>query len=89
MLVPGAEDGGADGYGVGDFWALRYCSTQLDDSAVATSTRAHLGSFVNGESIDDTNVVVWYAAHFTHDPAHEHVAGGDHIVGPTLAPHRW
>jgi hypothetical protein len=58
VLVPGAEDGEADSYGVGDFWALRYRSTQLDDSAVATSTRAHLDSFVNGQLIDDTNVVV-------------------------------
>ncbi len=89
VLVPGAEDGEADSYGVGDFWALRYRSTQLDDSAVATGTKAHIDSFVNGGSIDDANVVVWYAAHFTHDPAHEHVAGGDHIVGPTLTPHRW
>jgi hypothetical protein len=44
---------------------------------------------VNGESIDDTNVVVWYAAHFTHEPAHDHDEGGSHIVGPTLTPHRW
>src|ERR671913_1535931 len=47
------------------YWALRYRSTQLDDSAVATSTRAQLDSFVNGESNFGTNVVVWYAGHFT------------------------
>jgi hypothetical protein len=89
VLVPGAEDGEADAYGVGDFWALRYRANQIDDSSVATSTRAHLDSFVNGEPIVGTNVVLWYAAHFTHDPTHEHAAGGSHVVGPTLRPYQW
>jgi hypothetical protein len=71
------------------YWALRYRSTQLDDSAVATSTRAQLDSFVNGESNFGTNVVVWYAGHFTHDPGHEELARGSDIVGPTLKPDRW
>ena len=71
ILIPGSGDGEADSYGVGDFWALRYRSGQLDDSAVATGTRAHIDSFVNHESIVGTNVVVWYAAHFSHDVAHE------------------
>jgi Cu2+-containing amine oxidase len=89
-LLPGADDGAADSFGIGDFWALRYRSTQLDDSAVATSERAGLDSFLNGESTFGTNVVVWYAAHFTHDPAHEgEHEGGSHIVGPTLRPSRW
>jgi hypothetical protein len=89
-LLPGADDGAADSFGIGDFWALRYRSTQLDDSAVATSERAALDSFLNGESTFGTNVVVWYAAHFTHDPAHEgEHEGGSHIVGPTLRPSRW
>ena len=35
-LLPGVEDGAADSFGIGDFWAMRYRSTQLDDSAVAT-----------------------------------------------------
>ena len=90
QIIPGPEDGQADSFGVGDFWALRYRSTQLDDSAVATSERAQLDSFVNGEPIFGTNVVVWYAAHFTHDPGHEDDhPGGSHIVGPTLKPERW
>jgi hypothetical protein len=90
ILVPGANDGEADSYGVGDFWALRYRSGQIDDSAVATGTRAQIDSFVNHESIVGTNVVVWYAAHFSHDVAHEHDHHSDsHIVGPTLRPDRW
>lgn len=89
VLTPGSHDGKADSYGVGDFWALRYRSDQLDDSAVATSTKARIDSFVNGGSIAGTNVVVWYAAHFTHDVAHEHAGHGTHIVGPTIRPDHW
>ena len=89
LVVPGAEDGSADSYGVGDFWALRYRSGQLDDSAVTTGTKARIDSFINGESIVRTNVVAWYAAHFTHDTTHEHAGDGSHIVGPTLRPDRW
>jgi hypothetical protein len=89
VLVPGQSDGEADSYGVGDFWALRHRPGQIDDAAVADDTRAHLNRFVNGESLLGTNVVVWYAAHFSHDVAHDHSSGGGHIVGPTLVPDRW
>lgn len=88
MLIPGPGNGQADAYGVGDFWALRRRDGQVDDQAVADDTRAKLDSFVNGDSIVGTNVVVWYAAHFTHDVPHDHDAA-NHIVGPTLRPDRW
>jgi hypothetical protein len=73
-------------------WALRYRRRQIDDARVATSMRAAIDSFVNGESIVGTNVV-WYAGHFSHVPG-EVQAGADehhrgHIVGPTLRPFRW
>ena len=89
MLTPGSADGEADSYGVGDFWALRYRAGQLDDSAVATSTKARIDSSVNVESIVGTNVVVWYAAHFTHDVPDEHAGHGSHILGPILRPEGW
>jgi hypothetical protein len=92
-IIPGDHDGRADRYGVGDLWALRYRRGQIDDRRVAPSTRAALDSFVNGDSIVGTNVVVWYAGHFSHVPG-EARAGDDehdrgHIVGPTLQPFRW
>jgi hypothetical protein len=49
-------------------------------------SRAHLDGFVNGQSIQDTNVVLWYAAHFTHDVQENHVG---HIIGPKLVPDGW
>ena len=90
VLIPGADDGEADSYGVGDVWALRHRSGQIDDRAVADDTRAHLDSFVNGDPLVGTNVVVWYAAHFKHEVTDEHADdGGSHVVGPTLCPDRW
>jgi hypothetical protein len=89
-LIPGGNDGKADAFGVGDMWALRHRPGQIDDGVGFTTdpaeARAHLNRFVNGESIRDTDVVVWYAAHFTHD-VHEHEVG--HIVGPKLVPDGW
>jgi hypothetical protein len=89
-LIPGAGDGRSDSFGVGDLWALRYRPGQIDDGVGFTTdlseARAHLNRFINGESIRDTNVVLWYAAHFSHD-VNEHHAG--HIVGPKLVPDGW
>jgi Cu2+-containing amine oxidase len=87
-LVPGANDGEADAYGVGDFWALRRRPGQIDDYPI-DDTRARIDRFVNRESIVGTDVVVWYVGHFSHDVAHDHSGGGGHIVGPTLRPDRW
>jgi Cu2+-containing amine oxidase len=88
ILVPGPNDGEADGYGIGDFWALRRRTGQIDDHPIG-DTRAHIDRFVNGDSIVGTDVVVWYAGHFTHDVRQGHGAEGSHIVGPTLRPDSW
>jgi hypothetical protein len=89
-LIPGDGDGAADSFGIGDLWALRHRPGQIDDGIGFTTNldeaRAHLNQFVNGEPITDTDVVLWYAGHFTHD-LHEHEVG--HIVGPLLRPHDW
>lgn len=83
QLLPGAEDGHADSFGVGDLWVLQNRPGELDDSAVATSDAAALDRFVNpNQSVLDTKVVVWYAVH------RPHIAGQPHpdLVGPTLRP---
>jgi hypothetical protein len=98
-IIPGATDGAADSaFGVGDFWAVRYRSDEIDDgvnitrdpnldaASNASKLLAHIDNFVTGESIENTDVVVWYAAHFTHD-FHENEVG--HIVGPILKPSNW
>ncbi|KUN23184.1 hypothetical protein AQJ23_24390 [Streptomyces antibioticus] len=77
--------------GIGDLWALRYRSTELDDGGRHSATdpaltRARLDALMTpAESLVDTDVVLWYAAHFTHDSAHAH----GHILGPDLTPENW
>jgi hypothetical protein len=88
-------------------WALRYKSVvggtplqnELDDGFNQTTSQnafIQIDNFLNGESIADQDVVVWYGAHFTHDEdglispdrSPEHITG-DHVVGPDLRPVRW
>ncbi|MCA1682491.1 MAG: hypothetical protein LC685_00575 [Actinobacteria bacterium] len=95
-LIPGPEDGKRDSFGIGDLWALRRRpNAQIDDGIGFTSdldeARAHLNQFVNGEAISDTDVVLWYAAHFSHDIHAQEEEGEDHghIVGPDLVPGGW
>jgi len=89
-LIPGPNDGVADAFGVGDLWALRRRGGQVDDGQGFTTdpalARARLDQFVDGESIHDADVVLWYAAHFTHD-LHDDAVG--HVVGPELVPGHW
>ena len=89
-IIPGDNDGTADAYGKGDFWVLRYredrVQAEFDDGYNFTTggmaTSADIDRFVNGERVDDADVVVWYAAHFRHDLR----SGGSHVVGPVLQP---
>ena len=83
-LIPGPNDGTASNYGVGDIWVLKYHGAEIDDG-VTSSTQANLDKFLNGEVVENSDVVIWYAAHFLHDVSH---AEG-HIVGPELKPFKW
>ena len=79
-------------YGRGDFWVLRYRGSEIDDGVNATSgsgTEARIGNWVNGESVDNQDIVIWYGAHFTHDVSHEDPATHGHVVGPDLVPVDW
>lgn len=44
---------------------------------------------MNGESIENTDVVVWYGAHSTHDIAPEPPGTFGHFVGPELRLVNW
>lgn len=85
-ITPSPNDGTANTYGRGDAWALHYRSDQIDDSRVRTSTQANIDRFVTAESTVNTDVVFWYAAHFTHNPNDE---TAPHLVGPVLRPFNW
>lgn len=92
LLVPGADDGNANSYGVGDLWVLRYRGDEIDDGQPFTTdpalSRARIDDFrIPAEPVSDQDVVLWYSAHFIHDEAHGHPGG--HYVGPDLRPENW
>jgi hypothetical protein len=89
-ILPGANDRTAagDAYAKGDLWALRYRANQIDDNPIS-ATEAELDKFVNHESIQNQDLVVWYAAHFTHDVHRGGAHGQGHVVGPTLVSYKW
>lgn len=89
-IVPGSNDGVSDSFGVGDLWVLKYHGDEIDDGVgfvTDVTARANIDKFINGELVRDTDVVIWYGAHFQHDQTHE--GGGSHIVGPAISPVKW
>jgi hypothetical protein len=98
-LIPGANDNVANAFARGDVWVLRFNDNEVDDGISAAPSQAGdpqanapiaINRFVNGEDVSGQDVVVWYAAHFSHD-VHEDEENGHsgHIVGPTLRPVQW
>ena len=98
-IIPGANDGVATQsadwpFPQGDFWVLKYHGNELDDGVnqtggPATSLEAHLDNFVNGESVQNTDVVVWYAGHVLHDVHDDPPGVFGHTAGPDLKPVKW
>jgi hypothetical protein len=86
-LFPGANDGTLDEFGVGDLWVLKYHSGELVDRPLISNKAGIDEKFVNGESVRNTDVVIWYAAHFRHDQITQ--GGVGQIVGPELRPLKW
>jgi hypothetical protein len=107
MLVPNLFDGNVDAFGVNDLWVLRYknvpggtnVQNEIDDGTFAGDPNAinKINTFVNGESVSNQDVVVWYGAHFFHHDGNNVInsqrspktLSGDHVVGPDLRPVRW
>jgi hypothetical protein len=95
-LIPGADDGIADDFGRADLWVLRFREGEIDDGISAAPSQAgqtqqnapaQIDRFWNEEDVSDQDVVVWYAAHFTHDVGEDEEHA--HYVGPTLRPVNW
>lgn len=89
VLRPGPWDGNFDKYGKGDVWLLLSKSNEIDDGVSCTTCSAsfiNLVPFTNGESTFDTDVVVWYGAHFNH--INGNVACGT-AAGPDIEVKQW
>ncbi|MFL6276798.1 MAG: hypothetical protein ACJ74G_16550 [Blastocatellia bacterium] len=84
-IFPGPKDGNYDKYGKGDLWFLKYKSNEIDDGN-GVGTSINIAPFVSGESLNSTDVVVWYAGHWVHDhfdiPPSD--AEGPEILGPEI-----
>ena len=113
MLVPSVLDGIADNYGRSDLWVLRYknvnggtpLQNEIDDgfsfTGGACTTNGgsciNIDKFIDGESVVNQDVVVWYGAHFIHadganllDPnRNPTILSNSHVVGPDIRPVRW
>lgn len=87
-IIPGPTDGVADTFGQGDLWVLLYHENEIDDGGPVGGAEAHIDNFVDGEVVENADVVVWYGAHFRHD-VNEQGAAECHQVGPTLSLVQW
>ena len=95
-VIPGHDDGVATSspdwpFPQGDVWFTHYRGSEIDTGVVATGPpyEANIGTFVNGEPIENRDIVVWYGAHVTHDITAEPPGTHGHIVGPDLKLVRW
>jgi Cu2+-containing amine oxidase len=95
-IVPGHDDGVATSspdwpFPQGDLWFTRYRASELETGVTATGPpyEANIGTFVNGEPIENKDVVVWYGAHVTHDITAEPPGTHGHSAGPDLRLVNW
>jgi len=100
-LVPGAHDGMPDPFSKATAWILADASNQTDDGVNCTSGRSchtdiDIDKFMNGQSVQNRDVVVWYRGSFVHDESgttegevHTQDHDGSHTVGPDLIPVGW
>lgn len=84
-VIPGPNDGAApDAWAGSDGWMLRYHFNEEDDGGAtggAMGDAQHITPFVNGESINRHDVVLWYRIAVRHD-----MGLGCMTAGPTLQP---
>ena len=85
-IEPSADADVADAWSGGDFWALAYRGTELDDGGATfglDGDKERIDRYLGGESIDGKDVVVWYRTGFRHEGPVDCEFGG-----PTLRPVR-
>lgn len=108
QLTPNLSDGSVanssgtiiDAFGAGDIWVMQFKGSagapdELDDPN--SGSAANIDPWINGESVENQDVVVWYGAHqyrtdatsLTTADRSGNVISGVHIVGPDLRPVRW
>jgi hypothetical protein len=79
-----AENGAADPWAVADLWVLAAHPEELDDGGARQGpggSAAQLNQYLNGESVENANLVLWIHATDRHDGS-----GRCRFIGPTLRP---
>ena len=91
VIEAGPRDGNADKFGKYDLvFLLNKFPLQIDDSGTGAGSAANIEPFINGESLANQDVVVWYAGHWRHEhfdgptPGAPNHGGGPNVHGPTL-----
>jgi Cu2+-containing amine oxidase len=98
-LVPGSEGAPDGNYSSGDLWVVRYVQRKESGEDVGPDPRPELQSkctdyvvgtnYVNSESVDNEDIVVWYCLRSHHVPRHlseERTRMPYHFVGFHLQP---
>lgn len=83
-IVSGPQNGRADAWGVADAWLLKFHADELDDGGARhgpNGNAVQLDRYLNGESVDGANLVLWVHAMDRHD-GHDRCR----FIGPTLRP---
>jgi hypothetical protein len=83
-IVSGPDNGCADAWAMADAWLLKFHPDELDDGGARpgrNGSAVQLDRYLDGESVDGANLVLWVHAMDRH-------AGQDRcrFVGPTLRP---
>jgi hypothetical protein len=83
-IVSGPQNGHADAWAGADAWTLKFHPDELDDGGARqgpAGSAVQLDRYLNGESVDGANLVLWVHATDRHD-------GNDRcrFVGPTMRP---
>ena len=111
LMFVGPNDGyttAVTNYARGDMWFLRYktgstpLAAEIDDGYPSSGggTEAKLDNYVNGESLVNQDLVIWYHATVTHSPTTNsfmcapngygvpgrNILTGDKVVGPDIVP---
>lgn len=85
-IVANPLDGNYDKFGKGDLWFLKYKASEIDDVG-GSGSAINITPYVSGESLNGTDLVVWYGCHWRHEhfdgptPAH---GDGPNTSGPDL-----
>ncbi len=76
IIEPGRKDGNTDKFGQGDLWIFpSHFPLEIDDSAHGVTQQTSLNFMINGESLVNQDIVVWYAGHWRHDHFEEPTPG--------------